>query len=241
MRNCIGNGRLHRMFLLPFWWMLAVLLAVVPAAVKAESRVLADYDTLAAALDAFDRSHSHAPHARAGVFLLRTAPPSGNQLEGVRLWLDADGRTVDIPVADDGVFVLPLDSPAFKRGSKLMVDANRDIGLRIHVRSPNLPSDVRRLGDLRLEAVVMRVIAREKLGGLLNWIFASATKNTGYNFYADAPIKGITLIDGERTLVFTPGLVSDGGFEGYKYHLPLHRAGWSDDTVVKLQLDAPSS
>ena len=76
-------------------------------------------------------------------------------LEGVRLKVEAENVAIALKVAPDHTFALQVDRAALSKNAQVV--PNRKAGTmtwRADVRTPGLPPNVRRLGDLRLECEV---------------------------------------------------------------------------------------
>lgn len=219
-----------------------------------------------AASRAFDEARVHAP---AATLQFQVMPRSAAQpIRAIRLFLedpDADPPLEPVPVelANDGTFTLPridrqLTAAAVIR-SNLPEDA---LHWRPRVVSANLPPDVRRMGDLRLECIA-------KEAGRLNRpdlpffarVFGSSSvsecaSDDEHFFIAPAALQGVTLDDGSKQKEIAPDRVgesSDGRVIPRSYHLfeagwrerayspPLGDATWPDDTLVRFHYLARST
>ncbi|AVR95922.1 hypothetical protein [Pseudoduganella armeniaca] len=190
------------------------------------------YRTMVKGLDAFDLERPRAP--KAGLrFLLRPAAP-GETLDGLTLTISGDTVRLPVELAADGGFVLPRSAAALADRAELVLNKKRNsFRWRPDVRSPGVPANARRLGDLRLQCAVQWAIDREALtpqaraaleanGGPCH----SPLAHTG--FEAPQPLRAAWLREGTRrealpvnrqhTRRFTP---------------PLADGGWSDDAVVE--------
>jgi hypothetical protein len=158
------------------------------------------YRAVVAGLDAFEDHHALAPAVTELRFLLSaragTKPPSGDPLY---LRIVGNGDPVPVPIAADGTFTIPRVQSAIDDDADLIL--NRKKGVlkgRPDIRSPGLPDNVRRLGDLRLECQVMVAIAKKEVGLMLNlfintmamtsnWCEISVGKNKpGFSFASRA-------------------------------------------------------
>ncbi|HZO00877.1 MAG TPA: hypothetical protein VFB93_06730, partial [Burkholderiales bacterium] len=77
------------------------------------------------------------------------------RMEGVELEVAADSIAIPLKVAPDQTFTIERNRTALKENAQVM--PNRKVGTmtwRADVRTPGLPPNVRRLGDLRLECAV---------------------------------------------------------------------------------------
>jgi len=204
------------------------------------------YTAIVAGLDAFERHHSMAPKAEALRFRVER-----------RAWTDDTPKPGEAPLAlrlegkDD--FVLPLvlndafetivprSSAALAADSELVLNRKRRM-YRVTplVRSPGLPENVRRLGDLRLECHVMVAIGKEELGlmrtlfvnSLLltpNWCNFFNAEREGFQFDAPERLARATLREGDRT--------KDLPVEGRSFHTAMNDPDWSDDALIELAFE----
>lgn len=204
------------------------------------------YTAIVAGLDAFERHHRMAPNAEALRFRVER-----------RAWTDKTPKPGEAPLAlrlagrDD--FVLPLvlndafetivprSSAALAADSELVLNRKRRL-YRVTplVRSPGLPENVRRLGDLRLECHVMVAIGKEELGLMRtlfvnsvlltpNWCSFFNAEREGFQFDTPAPLARATLREGERT--------KDLLVEERNFRVALNDPDWSDDALIELAFE----
>src|SRR5687768_18457460 len=115
--------------------------------------VAKSYRRMVAGMERFEKRHHLAPEATLRFKLL----PRNRQTRMEGVTLDIEGRTFfkNLEVAPDHTFTLPRDATALKENASVM--PNRKAGTmtwRAEIRTPGLPPDTRRLGDLRLECEV---------------------------------------------------------------------------------------
>lgn len=165
-----------------------------------------------------------------------------------------------VDVDPDRTFTLPRDAKALREDA--VVSPNRKkltMTWRTDIRTPGLPPNTRRLGDLRLECLVgleSGLVSNTSplLQGLSN-LFSDPKaycekKDTQYLFFADRPLFAVTLVAGARreTLPIDmlyaaasddPTLKNDLPFCDCEvlvdrtYFLPLGDHSWPDDTRVE--------
>ncbi|MFL6692736.1 MAG: hypothetical protein ACJ8GO_07225 [Ramlibacter sp.] len=216
------------------------------------------YRRMLRGMDLFERNRpAMAPSASLRFKLLQRKP----DVRLDNLELDVLGRTVDIPlqVAADRTFVLPRDARAAAEDA--VVTPNRKaltMTWRADVRTPGLPPNARRLGDLRLECQVG--LEAGLVSNSPSWIvrlydaldttpaYCNRAKNE-YLFFAERPLFGVTLVAGNRREALPagrlwagatddPGLRQDLPFCDCEmlvdrtYFLPLADASWPHDTLV---------
>jgi hypothetical protein len=180
------------------------------------------------------------------------------QMAGVAL----EAGSTQMQVARDHTFTLEYDRAALEEDAKVM--SNRKAGTmtwRADVRTPGVPENARRLGDLRLECEVgmkAGLISNYPTGffGWLEETFGSGADycrrpTPRYIFFAERPLFSVTLVHGERreTLpidLLYAGAARDRDWKKDKYcdcealfdrayFVPLGDASWPDDTRVELQ------
>lgn len=207
------------------------------------------YAAIVAGLDAFERHRGMAPAAEALRFkverrgaIAREARPDEAPL-AVRLE-GKDGFVLPLALDADLELIVPRSEPALDSDSELVLNRKRrEYRVRPLVRSPGLPANVRRLGDLRLECQVLVAIGKEELGlmrtllvnSLLlgpNWCSFFDAKREGFGFNAPSAIASATLHEGQRSKALA--------FEGRSFRVALHDPAWSDDALIELSFEAPT-
>jgi len=178
------------------------------------------------------------------------------------------GRSVELPVAvsADNTFALPRDRKALAEDASVRSERKLDsMTWRADIRTPGLPADTRRLGDLRLECLV------GVEGGLISQypgvvgrffkLLQSPREFCGrayvpYLFFSEQPLFAVTLQAGERRQTLSVGNLYAGIAHGRTpeddrkycdcealldraYTLPLGDRSWPDDTLVKLEYMGP--
>lgn len=204
------------------------------------------YAAIVAGMDEFERHHALAPGVDALRFQIRALrlreglpEPArvGVQLEG------EDGFRLPLVPGPKGELLVPRSRAALKANSELMLNQKRrDYRIEPLIRTPGLPENLRRLGDLRLECKVMVAIAKEEIGtfwtltvnSLLltrDWCSFDKASHDGFSFRTAHTVTGAVLQDGNlsRNLRF-----SDKSFQ-----VPLYDQRWSDDALIELQFAAP--
>ena len=212
---------------------------------------------MVAGMDLFDRMHQLAPQAKLRYTLLPRKP--GTRLDDIDLAIVGDTVTLPVMVAPDRTFVLPRDAKALAEDAVVMPNRRRlTMTWRVDIRTPGLPPNTRRLGDLRLECLVGLeaglVSNTNAVMEALDRVMNSPARYCGdkaarYLFFADRPLFGVTLVAGARREALAidrlyvgasddPGLKQDLPFCDCEvmvdraYFLPLGDARWPDDTLV---------
>lgn len=202
------------------------------------------YAAILAGLDAFDRHRHLAPGVDALRF--RVQPPRDAVPDAVlRVRLEGDDGFV-LPIAPDerGEYVVPRSDAAKAARSDLVLNQKKSrYRIQPHVRTPGLPDNVRRLGDLRLECKVWVAISKEEIGlmwtltinGLLrsrDWCAFLDQGKAGYAFHVREPLVRAILHEGNRSALLESRKRS--------FIAPLHDLSWSDEALVELEFEAPT-
>jgi hypothetical protein len=232
---------------------------------KSSAPVEKSYRRMIQGLDYFERARAALAPAASLRFKLLPRKP-GTDMD--RVVLEVIGATFDypIPVAIDHTFVLERDPRALREDAVVATNRRRlSMTWRTEVRTPGLPADSRRLGDLRLECLVgleAGLVSNSGLIGRIAELFSDSAAYCGradsrYLFFAERPLFGVTLVAGARrealpvdrlyaTASDDPGLKDDLPFCDCEvlldrtYFLPLGDRSWPDDTRVEFDyMDDP--
>jgi hypothetical protein len=232
--------------------------AVVVTAVR--DPVKKSYKKMLDGADRFEQRRHLAPDASLRFKLIPRKPDA--KMEGVRLEVAADSLSVPLKVAPDQTFTIERNAVALKENARVM--PNRRAGTmtwRAEVRTPGLPPNVRRLGDLRLECEVgMEAgLISNYPRGFLGWLDGLIAENAGYCrraaprylFFAERPVWSVTLVDGARREVLPVDMLYGGAardpdwkkdqhcdcelFFDRAYFVPLGDSSWPDDTRVEIE------
>ncbi len=186
----------------------------------------------------------------------------GTPMEGVQLEVASDSMAIPLRVGKDQTFVLERNRTALKENAQVM--PNRKAGTmtwRADVRTPGLPPNTRRLGDLRLECEVgmKSGLISHYPRGFFGWLDELIVKNPSYChrpaprylFFAERPLFSVTLIDGERREVLPVDMLYAGASRDpdwkkdrycdcevlfdHAYFVPLGDTSWPDSTLVELE------
>lgn len=218
------------------------------------------YRRMIRGMDLFEKEHALAPQAHLRFKLL----PRKRETDMNAVQIDVIGATVDfpVPVAADHTFVLPRNPQAIDEDA--LVTPNRKkqtMTWRSEIRTPGLPPNTRRLGDLRLECRVGMEAALVSTNNSLISRIAGALFNTPaycdrkvplYLFFADRPLFSVTLTAGPRKEILAidqlyaaasddPGLKNDlpqcdcEVLVDRTYFLPLGDLTWPDDTRIEFE------
>ena len=203
---------------------------------------LRSYRAVSAGLDAFDDNHGLAPLAPAVRFLLLPRKGAGAPAEPLVLRIVGDGDSIALPIGADGGFTVPRIQAAWDSDADLVLNQKKGVYRGdVEVRTPGLPDNVRRLGDLRLQCRVTIAIAKAEttmwVRAFVNTLLMTSDwcGKAGFSFRppANVRVQSATLMDGDRKLALK---VANWG-----YDVPIGDVSWTDNALVELKLEAPSS
>lgn len=185
----------------------------------------------------------------------------GAPMEGIELEVLAESVAIPLKVAPDHTFALERHRIALEENAQVM--PNRKAGTmtwRAEVRTPGLPPNTRRLGDLRLECEVgMKAGLISHYPGFFGWLDELFPENPAYChraaprylFFADRPLFSVTLVDGSRREVLSVDMLYGGASRDPEwkkdrycdcealfdraYFVPLGDTTWPDDTLLELE------
>lgn len=207
-------------------------------------------------MDLFERRRAMVPNAQLRFELLPIR--ARTVMKNIKLQVTDGSTSIPVTLADDLSFTVPRLANMPVARAQLRSNRRKDTLLwRARIRTPGLPPNTRRLGDLRLEWHVDYV---SNLGP--HWISPGAKvmmammerpyemKGLQHLFLADRPLFGVTMIAGARRHVlssdmlyltemnsvlpaFLLSLWKDREFiKDRAFDLPLSDASWPDDTLV---------
>ncbi|HEX8603096.1 MAG TPA: hypothetical protein VF774_10660 [Pseudoduganella sp.] len=199
---------------------------------------LKSYAAMAKGLDAFDAERSRAPQGALRFLLHPLLRPAARDetLQELELKIVGEQVALPVPLDADGGFVLPRSAAALEDNANLVLNRKRHtFRWRPEVRSPGVPANARRLGDLRVQCAVQWAIEQADLAPAARTALSAAggpcrsmTMHMGFD--APAPLRGAWLRDGERR---EPIPVS----RHYRrvFNPPLADQSWRDDTLVEFE------
>jgi len=236
--------------------------ALPPVTVTGASRdpVEKSYRKMLHGMDYFEHARTALAPAASLRFKLLPRKP-GTDMD--HIVLEVLGSTFDykVPIAADHTFVLQRDPKALQEDAVVSPNRRRlSMTWRTEIRTPGLPPDTRRLGDLRLECEVgleADLVSNNDPIGRIADLFTGTkrycdNKDSRYLFFAERPLFSVTLVAGARREVLPidelyasasddPGLASDLPYCDCEvlvdrtYFLPLGDHSWPDDTRVEFE------
>lgn len=233
--------------------------AVVVTALR--NPVSKSYRRMIEGMEHFEKRHHLAPEASLRFKLLPRKP--GTRMDDINLQVAADTRAIPLRVAEDRTFELERDLKLLKQDAKVMPDRKAGtMTWRADVRTPGLPPDTRRLGDLRLECEVgMKAgLVSDYPPSFFGWLDELFPQGPAYCrreaprylFFAERPVFGVTLVHGDRREALSVDRLYAGATKNpdwkkklpycdceslidRAYFVPLGDASWPDDTLVVLE------
>jgi len=216
------------------------------------------YRKMVKGMDLFERMHAMAPNA---ALRYRLFPRKRDtNMDAIALHVVADDFELPVAVASDHTFMLGRYAKALDENAAVRSERKAgSLTWRAEVRTPGLPSDMRRLGDLRLECLVGMeaglVSHYPSLFGRLMELIEDGRdfcnrSAVPYLFFAERPLFNVTLTSGERRQSVSVAQLY-GGFAAGRtpkedlpycdcevlldraYSLPLGDRSWSDDTLIQ--------
>jgi hypothetical protein len=224
------------------------------------------YRRMVSGIELFEKRRELAPAAELRFKLLPRQ--RGTRMDEIEVAVVSDSFETPVEVAPDRTFTLGRDPRALKEDASVRPNRKRmTMTWRADIRTPGLPPDARRLGDLRLECEVgiQAGLTSNLRPGLLNWLRVLVSEGPEYCrspeprylFFAERAIFGVTMMHGARREVIPvdrlwAGAVPDPDWKkdmqycdcevlvDRAYFLPLGDTSWPDDTLIRFEyMDAP--
>jgi len=195
------------------------------------------YRQMLKGIDAFEQFHALAPAAQLKFQLVSDSTPIA--FDKVTLRIAGDNTEVPLPVDSNGIFMLPRLASAAEDNAEIISNLRKgQLRWRSEIRSPNVPANARRLGDLRLECEIgwainrqdMSFVARNSLsmmGGLCH------AKRVGLRYQAPRALSGVTLVSGERKIALSIDPKAKRVFWP-----PLADNSWNNESLVVYEFEA---
>lgn len=218
------------------------------------------YRKMIRGMDLFEKEHALSPN---GVLRFKLLPRK-RDTEMNNIFMEVAGSKTDfvVPIAADHTFTLERNAKTLAEDAQVIPNRKaQTMTWRSDIRTPGLPANTRRLGDLRLECRVgmeAGLVSNTSnfVGRIAKAIIDTPSycdkKDPLYLFFADKPLFSVTLVDGSRRYVLPidrlyanasddPNLPSDLPYCDCEvlidrtYVLPLGDRSWPDDTRVEFE------
>ncbi|AVR97768.1 hypothetical protein [Pseudoduganella armeniaca] len=212
------------------------------------------YRAMVRGMDAFEKYRALAPAAQLRYRLYPRLP--GVQAGGTRVRIEGDSASIDVPLGPDLSFTLPRDARAWDERARVTTNrTSRSFAWAPDVRTPGVPANARRLGDLRLECEIDR--AATLMAGfkppayhVIDALVDVCTTYPGaWLYYGERPVFNVTLVHGQRReSLFAMSLYGNMLLKPFQlfydfypllidrtYTLKISDTSWPDDTLVELE------
>jgi hypothetical protein len=183
-------------------------------------------------------------------------------MDGIEVNIAGDTVTIPVPVAADHTFTLERHQKALDEDASVLPNRKaRSMTWRTEIRTPGLPPNTRRLGDLRLECHVgleAGLISNTLpvIGQIVNFLQKMTDFCNGsdvpYLFFAERPLFSVTMVAGARREILSVDELYAGVSFGrtsnadlaycdcqvlldHTYFMPLGDKSWPDDTLVEFE------
>lgn len=253
---------------------LLVAALAVPAAAQAADAVVVgglrnpvdkSYRKMLKGMDVFEAMHGMAPGASLRYKLLPRKRDT--DMRDIAVHVVGDSFDAQVPVAADQTFTLQRDRKALDEDASVRPNRKADsMTWRAEIRTPGVPPDTRRLGDLRLECQVgmeAGLVSHypslvSRLADFIHKIVGFCDQHDApYLFFAERPLFAVTMSAGARKQTVSAGRLYAGILHGRvpaevlshcdcaalldrAYFVPLGERAWADDTRVELEyMDGP--
>jgi hypothetical protein len=198
---------------------------------------LRSFRTVTAGLDTFEKFHAMAPAVATLHFRLR---PREQAAGTVTLSIVGQGAPIPVPIDAEGSFALRRNQAAYDENAELIFSPMRDYSASVaDIRTPGVPANARRLGDLRLECKVNLAVIKKEIPFLAKAVVNTFLLTSDWcskmpmflSLPSDKKIRKATLVFGDRRRELTRDEVVNG------YKSPLLDPAWPDDSLLELDVD----
>ncbi len=216
------------------------------------------YRKMVDGMDVFERNHHLAP---AAALRFRLMPRKTDvDMHGIVLKVIGNATAINVPLAADNSFALERNQDMLEQDAAVIPDRKADsMTWRAMVRTPGLPENTRRMGDLRLECLVgMSAGLVSKYSVVTNGLRRLSNMNglgcnlssMNYLLFAERPLFSVTLRDGDRSEILPFFMLYAGGaqfseqqlamcdcqvVQDRTYRVPMSDQSWSNDTLVQFE------
>jgi hypothetical protein len=217
------------------------------------------YRRIVRGMDLFERNHGLAPKAPLRFKLLPRNRETS--MEDIALRIVGDAVTIPVTVAADNTFALQRSQQALDEDAAVVPNRRaRSMTWRTEIRTPGLPPNTRRLGDLRLECLVgIEADLVSNAASIVQQLARFITDpgycdqpEPEYLFFAERPLWSVTLVDGSRRKILALDQLYGGSSRkpmtradleycdcevllDRTYYAPLGDRSWPDDTLLEFE------
>jgi len=218
------------------------------------------YRKMLQGMDLFEEMRSLAPKASLRYRLLPRQRDTN--MDGMVLEIVGDSDRIPVPLAADRTFSLERRQQALDEDASVRPNRKaRSLTWRTEIRTPGLPPNTRRLGDLRLECHVgMEADLVSNVHPMAGLVPNSVLRRLGfcnsseglYYFFSERPLFSVTMVAGARReilsvaalyagAIYDPLSEADLSFCDCQvlldrtYFMPLGDRSWPDDTLIEFE------
>jgi hypothetical protein len=211
-------------------------------------------------MDVFESKRSLAPDASLRFKLLPRQ--HGTNMDGIKLEILGDSFTIPVTVAPDRTFTLQRVQKALDEDASVRPNRKADsLTWRTDIRTPGLPPNTRRLGDLRLECLVgMEADLVSNVIPVIGLISKAIDSMVGYcdkadphyYFFSERALFSVAMVAGTRREILPVAQLYAGASEDplsksdlehcdcqvlldRTYYMPLGDRSWPDDTLIEIE------
>lgn len=194
------------------------------------------YRALLKGVDAFEKYHAAAPQTTPK-FILKPRK-EGLDTSHLTLRIAYDETSIPIPVADDATFLVPRHAEAQEKNAEVLLNQKKNLyRWWPYIRSPELNTNQRRLGDLRLECQMLWAVYYDDIPSLIRNLIRAVggpctTSKVTISYPAEFKgLQSATLKQGEQSMALKVDQKQSG------FAVPLAGKDWSDDAIIELQYE----
>lgn len=202
---------------------------------------LQPYRRMVRGLDAWDEKHARLAPQASLRFELWSKEGKLASPEGLLLRIAGNEVNIALPLDGEATFVLPRSQDALDDNADLLLNRKKQqFRWRPRVRSPGVPENARRLGDLRMECEVSAAVRKEEIpllyragavaaGGICN------LPMVGYAYRAPRQLRSAVVVSGDRRSGLP--VMEDGKV----FHAPLRDKSWDNDALIVYTFAEPEA
>ena len=194
------------------------------------------YKAFIRAMEANEQFKALAPKANVN-FQLVPLLDKGRDLKNIRLRFVGANADLPILLSEHGLFRLEKSFEKDADNAELIVSAKSGATkFNVSVRTPELPENERRLGDLRLECEMEWAMNKEDLPFVMRTVFALGgglchSSNIAVTFLEIKRFKAIWLVDSSRKVNIYRGKSES------RYVPPIYDQSWGNETKLVFEYD----
>ncbi|MCW2318822.1 hypothetical protein M2322_004391 [Rhodoblastus acidophilus] len=193
------------------------------------------YARLRKAVEAFAENHALAPAATPKFLIASVGVKPSTALQ---LKMETRDRSIDVMIDKNGLFSLPPLENAEIETARLVLNQPRNAQKWApFVRSPDMPKNHLRFGDLRMECEMRWAFVKETFDFANRTLLQSIggpchSAMVRVHYESPRPLAAVALVQGERRETLDARLISG---DGRIFFPPISDTQWDDDALLELQ------